>query len=445
MIDQKLLEKFKQNFSKDATNEAVAPALAKVGITEASLNQEALRRHNHMFSHTTKRGDITEQKRSGRCWMFAALNTARVNAMKKYNLKTLEFSQVYTLFWDKLERSNYFFDAILETANEEPSSRVVAHLLTDPLCDGGQWDMFKGILDKYGIVPKDHMPETYHSSNTYMLDTVLTSMLRYFSIELREAARNKKSKEEIDSLKQDMLQKVYNILVKTLGPVPEIVKFEYVDKDDKYHKLPDMTPQEFFKEAIEWNLEDKISIINAPTKDKPYGKVYTVKHLGTVVEAKPIRYLNTPIEVLKEAAIKSIKDGEPVWFGCDVGKSSQSQVGIMDLDLFDYAKTLGYTPAWTKEQRLDYGESLLTHAMVFTGVNLDENGKPVNWQVENSWGDKPGKKGMFSMSDEWFEVFVYQIMTDKKYIDAEWVKKYEEGKLVELAPWDPMGALAFIK
>ncbi len=174
-----------------------------------------------------------------------------------------------------------------------------------------------------------------------------------------------------------------------------------------------MSPQEFFNEVVGWNLDDKVSIINAPTQDKPYGKVYTVKYLGNISEGDKVRYLNVPNDVMKQAAIDAIKDGQPVWFGCDVGKLSERQLGILDNDVFNYQLTMDYYPAWTKETRLDYYESQLTHAMVFTGVNLDESGKPTHWQVENSWGEKPGKKGIFSMSDQWFDTFMYQIMIDK--------------------------------
>ncbi len=440
MINNDLLKKFNDQFKGDVASVAVAGAVAKNGINDASLNNDVARRHNHQFSVKTKRGEITNQKSSGRCWMFAALNTARVDTMKKYDMKTLEFSQNYTLFWDKIERSNYTLDAIIETAGEAVDSRLVSHILHDPLCDGGQWDMFKAILEKYGVVPKDHMPETFHSSNTGVLDRYLTSMLRYFAYELRTEVE-KSGVDAAKKLKEDMLYKIYNILVKALGAPPTKVNFEYEDKDEKYHRLPEMTPQEFFKEVVGWDLKDRVSIINAPTKDKPYGKTYTVKFLGNVVEAEPIKYLNVPIEVLKQAAIDALKDGEPVWFGCDVGKLSERDNGIMDLDLFSYEEALGYYPAWTKELQLDYHESLLTHAMVFTGVNIDLDGNVVNWQVENSWGDKTGKKGMYSMSDEWFERFMYQIMVDKKYLPEEWREKLSE-EPIELAPWDPMGALA---
>ncbi len=439
MIDNKMLKRFEERIS--TTDKAVAGAIAKNGINDASLNNNVARRHNQMFSEKTKRGKITSQKMSGRCWMFAALNTARVDTMKKYNLETVEFSQNYTLFWDKFERSNYVLDSIIETVDEDLDSRVVSFILSDPLGDGGQWDMFKAILAKYGAVPKDHMPETYHSSNTTVMRNYLTGMLRFYASQLREEYAKTKSREKLVEMKEDMLFNIYNILVKALGEPPKEVNFEYVDKDDEYHRLPAMSPVEFFKEAVDWNLDDRVSIINAPTKDKPFNKLYTVKFLGNVSEAEPVKYLNLEIQKLKEAAIKAIKNGDPVWFGCDVGKYSDRKLGVMDEDLFDYDLTLGYEPDWTKAKRLDYYQSLLTHAMVFTGVNLDENGKPINWQVENSWGKDSGVEGMYSMSDEWFDTFVYQIMVDKKYLEKEDVKLLD-GKLTELAPWDPMGALA---
>ncbi len=442
MIDKNVLKKFRDKFDSDKTSMAVSSAVARVGIDEASLNNDVLRRHKHMFSVTTKKGKITEQKHSGRCWMFAALNTARVDTIKKYNLKTTEFSQVYTLFWDKLERSNYVLDSIINTVEEPRTSRLVAYLLSDPLGDGGQWDMFKGLLKKYGIVPKDHMPETFHSSDTTVMDRYLTSMLRFFSSQLRDKYEESKDLAKLQKMKEDMLYKVYNILVKCLGNPPGKVNFEYLDIDEKYHRLPEMTPQEFFKETIGWNLDERVSVINAPTKDKPYGKIYTVKYLGSVSEGDKIRYLNVPNDVMKKAAITALKDGEPVWFGCDVGKLSHKSSGIMDNDIFNYELTMGYYPEWTKAGRLDYYESQLTHAMVFTGVNLDKNGNVINWQVENSWGEKPGKEGMFSMSDEWFDTFMYQIMIDKKYLPKEWQEKLDQ-EPVELEPWDPMGALAF--
>mgnify|MGYP003064069147 CR=1 FL=1 len=249
---------------------------------------------------------------------------------------------------------------------------------------------------------------------------------------------------EIEDLKNETLYTVYNILTKCLGEIPETFTYEYRDKDEKFHRISNITPKEFFDKYVGWNLKDKISLINAPTDDKPYGKVYTVKFLGTIKEADKIKYVNVPIEVLKESAIKSIKAGEPVWFGCDVIKFLEKQKGIMDLDMFIYDDIFPTLENFTKAERLDYHESVLTHAMVFTGVNLDENGKPLEWQVENSWGDAVGDKGIFSMTDEWFDEYNYEVMVDKKYVDEKWLNALDE-KTIELEPWDPFGALARLK
>ena len=440
-ITEEILNKFNQRFHKDSQNRIAACAIASSGINAASLNQNTIRKHNNLFSDTTKMGKITSQNQSGRCWMFAALNTARVTTMKKLNMKTLEFSQNYTLFWDKLEKANYFLESIIETVDEDLNGRLVTHLLTAPLQDGGQWDMFKGLLQKYGIVPKYMMPETFHSSNTAVMAANLTRRLRRDAKCLREAYENGKDIQSLTAMKEDMLYEIYNILVKCLGEPPTVFDFEYEDEDEVYHVDRKLTPIEFFNKYVGWNLEDKISIINAPTKDKPYEKMYSIKYLGSVKEAEIIKYLNLPIEELKKAAIKSIQAGEPVWFGCDVGKMSHRDLGIMDLDLYDYDETLSKIDDFDKADRLNYGESMLTHAMVFTGVDLDENQKPIKWRVENSWGDKAGKKGIFSMSDRWFDEYNYQIMVDKKYLDEKY-HKILDMEPVMLEPWDPFGALA---
>ena len=440
-ITKEILNKFNQRFHKDSQNRIAACAIASSGINAASLNQNTIRKHNNLFSDTTKMGKITSQNQSGRCWMFAALNTARVSTMKKLNMKTLEFSQNYTLFWDKLEKANYFLESIIETVDEDLNGRLVTHILTAPLQDGGQWDMFKGLLQKYGIVPKYMMPETFHSSNTAVMAANLTRRLRRDAKCLREAYENGKDIQSLTAMKEDMLYEIYNILVKCLGEPPTVFDFEYEDEDEVYHVDRKLTPIEFFNKYVGWNLEDKISIINAPTKDKPYEKMYSIKYLGSVKEAEIIKYLNLPIEELKKATIKSIQAGEPVWFGCDVGKMSHRDLGIMDLDLYDYDETLSKIDDFDKADRLNYGESMLTHAMVFTGVDLDENQKPIKWRVENSWGDKAGQKGIFSMSDRWFDEYNYQIMVDKKYLDEKY-HKILDMEPVMLEPWDPFGALA---
>ncbi|GEK90528.1 aminopeptidase C [Alkalibacterium kapii] len=443
-ITKESLDQFKDKYNKEETNRVIQNAIAKVGINKSSIDNNLSRRHNFVFSNETEKGEITNQKSSGRCWMFAALNTARKDTMEKLNVKTFEFSQNYTLFWDKLEKSNYFLDNIIETVEESINSRLVQHLLTDPVQDGGQWDMFSGILKKYGAVPKSIMPETYHSSNTNELNQLLTAKLRDFAAKIRKLHETGSTREQLIEQKETYLYFVYTLLVKSLGEVPESFTYEYRDKNNNFHRISDITPREFFEKYVAWDLEERISLINAPTEDKPFGKAYTVKYLGTIKEAAPVKYVNAPIEALKKAAIQSIKDGEPVWFGCDVGKMLDREAGIMDDKAYDYEATLGESVELTKAERLDYGESLLTHAMVFVGVDLDGERNPIKWKVENSWGDKSGDKGIYSMSDKWFEEYNYQVAVKKKYIDKEWLKALEK-PVVELEPWDPMGALARLK
>lgn len=441
MINDKLIESYQAKFAKDPSKAALRGAISQVGILSTSIDPDVRRSHDFIFSEETKIGQITDQKQSGRCWMFSALNVARVNVMKACNLKTFEFSQTYTLFWDKLEKANFFLSNIIKTVDEPRDSRIVWHLLQEPQGDGGQWDMFVGLLKKYGLVPKKIMPETYHSSNTYVLNFVLNQKLRQFAHDLRSAYAEGKSGEELECLKDEQLYFVYQLLTLALGEVPTKFTFQYRDEDKTFHRLTDITPKEFFDKFAGLELDEMISVINAPTEDKPYGKTFTVDFLGSVEEERPIKYLNAPIEVLKDAAIKSIKAGEPVWFGCDVGKSSDTKLGIMDTKLYQLEKTLGEDIVLNKAERLDYAASLLTHAMVLAGVDLDEAGKPIKWKVENSWGKDTGDDGIFSMSDDWFDEYTYEICVPKKYLPKEWVKHYEQ-EPIHLKPWDPMGSLA---
>lgn len=442
MIDEKVLQSFQDRFDQEASNHAVKHSIAKVGLQDASIDSQVRIKHPFVFSHETHHGKITNQESTGRCWMFAALNTARVSTMTKMNIENFEFSQNYTLFWDKLERCNYVLDCIIETVEEPRDSRLIWHLLQMPIQDGGQWEMFAGILRKYGAVPKEVMPETYHSSNTRGLNMVLTTKIREYAARLRQSHADGATKEDLIAQKDEMLYFIYNVLVKALGSVPYEFDYRWRDRENEYHVLSQITPQQFFQEYVDMDLDDLVSLINAPTEDKPYGKTYSVKYLASIAEANPIKYLNVPIEVLKQAAIQSIKEGHPVWFGCDVGKMSDRDWGIMDADLFKYEDTLGEGFTMSKEERLDYSVSMLTHAMVFVGVDLDEAGNPINWKVENSWGKDAGHEGFYSMSDEWFDQYNFQITVPKRYIDPEYLTDYDEESIL-LDPWDPMGALAY--
>lgn len=440
-VTMEQLQEFGEAFRSDRSSRAAMAAVTNAGVNGAAKNQEVFRRTTHEFSLCLEQGRATAQKQSGRCWMFAAMNVLRFHLIHSLKLKDFELSQNYTLFYDKLEKSNYFLENILETLKEPTGGRLISWLLQSPLGDGGQWDMICSIIEKYGVVPKYAMPETAVSSMTKEMNGYLTEKLRGFACELRKRHQAGESLEALKESKGRMLQEIHGILCTCLGEPPKSFDFEVTGKDGVFHRDCSLTPQEFYKKYIGFELKDYVSLIHAPTEDKPFHKSYTVKYLGNVKEGRPVRYLNLPIEELKRAAIAQMQDGSPVWFGCDVGKRSSREDGIMDLDMYKLEDMLGVEFPMTKAERLDYGQSKMTHAMVFMGVNLDENGRPNRWRVENSWGEDKGQKGFFVMSDPWFNEYLYQIVVHKKYLTEEERKEYESEPVV-LEPWDPMGALA---
>lgn len=436
-ISYEMLEKFSSDFNADPKNTVAMRAVMKNGVNAAAENQQEIIDNPMMFSIEIESGKITNQKASGRCWLFAALNCMRFQVMQKLNLETFELSQNYQMFWDKLEKANYFLESIIKTADEDVDSRLVRHLLAAPEGDGGQWDMYCAIADKYGCVPKSVMPETFQSSSTGAMVKLITLKLREDAKILREAVRDGR---DVQEMKQAMLSEIYGMLVTCLGEPPKSFTFEYRDKDKEFHRDENITPKQFFDKYVGLALNDYVSIINAPTADKPYYRTFTVDYLGNVVGGRQVKYLNLPADEMRELAIKQLSDGEPVWFGCDVGQMLMRDYGLMGMNTFKYDELLGVKFGLDKAARLDYGESVMTHAMVFLGVNL-VNGKPNRWKVENSWGDKSGQDGYYIMSDEWFGEYNYQIVVNRKYLSKEQNSMFEQEPIL-LKPWDPMGSLA---
>ncbi len=426
-------------FDVDKSANIAMNAVVKNGLLASATRYDLERRINTACSiEATESGEFTNQKQSGRCWMFAALNAMRTEAMRRLNLENLEFSQAYPLFYDKLERSNYFLESVIQTRDRPLSGRLVQFLLDQPLGDGGQWDMFAAIVKKYGIVPKNEMPESFHSSNTTAMNKFLTLKLRQYAKELRESGG---SEAELRAMRDGMVGEIYHMLCVCLGKPPESVTLEARDKDKNFLRIGPVSPVEFFEKTVGWELSDYVSLINAPTADKPYYRTYTVDFLGNVVEGQPIRYLNIPSSELKAAVIAQLKDNLPVWFGCDVGQWLERDKGAMYLTGLDFSGVLGTDFPLTKAERLDYGESRMTHAMVFYGVNLDDNGHADRFKVANSWGDDKGQKGWYMMDDPWFDEYVYQALIHKKYLNAKQLQALDT-EPVHLDPWDPMGALA---
>ncbi|MCI5871621.1 MAG: aminopeptidase, partial [Streptococcus sp.] len=338
-------------------------------------------------------------------------------------------------------KSNWFLEQIIATADQELSSRKVKFLLDVPQQDGGQWDMVVALFEKYGVVPKSVYPESVASSNSRELNQYLNKLLRQDAQILRDLVASGAAIEILQAKKEELLQEVFNFLAMTLGLPPRHFTFAYRDKDNQYHSETDISPQEFYKKYVGLKLSDYVSIINAPTQDKPYNQSYTVELLGNVVGAPSVRYLNVEMKRLKELAIAQMKLGETVWFGSDVGQSSNRQTGVMATGIYDFTSSMDIELKQDKAGRLDYSESLMTHAMVLAGVDLDENGQALKWKVENSWGEKVGDKGYFVASDAWMDQYTYQIVVRKDLLTAEELAAYEAVP-ISLAPWDPMGALA---
>lgn len=440
-IKHQQLSKFKNSLAGRSEHKVLERAVTKNGIYTTSADYRSEVSMTPVFSIDLDTGDVANQKQSGRCWMFAALNTMRHDMKNKFNVpKNFELSQNYTFFWDKLEKANYFYENVITTAALPTSDRKVSFLMTTPQQDGGQWDMIVAIIEKYGVIPQSAMPETFNSSTSREFNNTFDLKLRKDAVTLRNLVADGISEKELEDTKEKMLDDAYRMLAYSFGEPPTHFDFEYRDSDKNYHIERNITPIDFFNKYVGWNLDDYVSIINGPTADKPYNHMYTVEMLGNVVDGRPVRHLNVDMATFRNVAVKQLQSGESVWFGCDVGQSSDRQKGIMDTALYHKDELFDIDLSISKAERLDYGESLMTHAMVLTGVDLVDD-EPTKWKVENSWGKKVGTDGFFVMSNNWMNEYCYQIVVNKKFLSAELQEVLKEEPKV-LAPWDPMGALA---
>lgn len=412
-------------------------------ISENSLktlcsNRNLVKSHNHLFSHqVTPRLPITNQKSSGRCWIFAALNVARRSMLEKYQLNNFEFSQSYLFFWDKLERFNYNLNVIIENRKLPIDDEIVRHILGDPISDGGQWDMIVNIIEKYGLVPKSCYGESFHSSRSAEMNSILKKKFRKSAYELRQSENPHLEKKEI-------MKDIYKILCYFLGTPPDQFNWEYYDKENKYHKLENLQPLTFYQQHVPFNFKDYVCVINDPRKNHSYHQLFTVKHLGNVVGGNPVLYLNLEIKEIKELVEKSILDNQVVWFGCDVGQSLHRKNCAMDLDLTNYTSLLDTPLNQNKEAGLLSRDSLMTHAMCITGFNrIDEYHHLIDkWQVENSWGKSDAAEGYYIMTDKWFDQYVYEIAIHKNLLSKQQLDILKQNQITVLPPWDPMGSLA---
>lgn len=425
------------DFAADPAYRIAQNAVTKVAVQDVALDRAIVTSTDHSMSHHLDDWKVTNQKKSGRCWLFAGLNLVRPGAMSTMNVKDFEFSQNHIMFWDKLERANYFLNAVIETLERDVDDRTVAHLLHSVADDGGQWNMFVALVRKHGLVPKSVMPETQSSSETQRMNAVLRTVLREGASRLRAVEGGA---EDLDKARRDVIAVVHRVLAIHLGTPPETFDWQWTDKDRGFHRDGEMTPQEFAQRYVTLPLDDYVCLVHDPRETSPMGRTFTVNYLGNVVGGERVTYLNVEMDLLKRLAREQVVGGEPVWFGCDVGQQMSRDLGLWDAALYDFRSVYDHEFGLTKAQRLVFHESAMTHAMLFTGVDVVD-GAARRWRVENSWGDENGQKGYYTMNDSWFDEYVFEVAVPRRVLPPELADRLGDEPIV-LPAWDPMGSLA---
>nr|XP_019047762.1 hypothetical protein I302_04379 [Kwoniella bestiolae CBS 10118]OCF26692.1 hypothetical protein I302_04379 [Kwoniella bestiolae CBS 10118] len=442
------LDKWSEDFDKNPTFALSRLVLSKADPVLSLSSRAALIHDAKIFNLRLKGtgangeypGPRVNQASSGRCWLFATTNVLRYSVIEQLKLGEFELSQNYLFFYDKLEKANYYLENILELLDEPLNGRLLAYLNQAPVNDGGQWDMAVNLIEKYGVIPKTLYPEAFSSTASSRLDSLLTSKLREYAVRLRAAAKRTNNVDDLRKSKAQFMSEIFSTLSIALGSPPkpdQKLTWEYYDRDDKFHSWTG-TPREFYAQFGKrkgMDPKDSFSIINDPRNE--YGKLYSVERLGNVWKGKAVRYVNAPITVLEDAVIAGIKANTPLFFGCDVGKASNTPEGVMDCQVYDLKAAYGFELGMNKAQRLETGESSMTHAMVITAVHLDESGRPLRYKVENSWSESAGEKGWFMMTADWFKEYVFQVVVPQSIVDRKWSNVLQQ-EPVMLKPWDPM-------
>lgn len=438
-ITPEMLSKIKSGYQNTPENKALRNAIVANDINKLAANADNSTAFDDHFSNKVNSKAVTDQKSSGRCWMFTGMNVMRSKAIAKHNLPAdFQFSQAYTFFWDQLEKSNLFLQAILDHRVRSMEDKYVEWLFKNPIGDGGQFTGVADLVTKYGLVPKDVMAETFSSNSTSRMSNILSLKLREFGLELRDMANNKSTTEQmLQDRKTEMLKTIYRILVMTIGEPPTEFTWTQRDASGKAVSTDTYTPQSFFKKFVNEDFSKYYMIMNDPTRE--YYKVYEIEYDRHVYDGKNWVYLNLPMDEIAPIAIASIKDSTMMYFSCDVGKFLDRDKGWLDVNNYDYASLFGTSFNMTKKQRVATFASGSSHAMTLCAVDLDANGKPLKWMVENSWGSSYGHNGFLIMTNEWFNEYMFRVVVEEKYIPAK-IKTLIKQKPIMFPPWDPMFA-----
>ncbi len=432
-LTPELIKKIEGSFELNPQTRALVNAVSNNDLKELSFDREFHSRHDDLFGIKIETEGITDQKSSGRCWLFAGFNMMRPAVMEKYNLSEFKFSENYLFFWDKLEKANTFLEAVIETRDREIDDRELQTLLKNPVPDGGWWNYAVNLIEKYGAVPKSVMTETKNTSNTKRMNGELNRMTRSFAARIREAASKGATETELRASKVEMLEKVYRLLVLNMGLPPEEFTWRVENKDKKIFEKK-YTPLSFYKEAVEVDLKEYICLLDHPAYE--YNKLYRIRYCRNMSDHSDMEFINVEIGKLRKYALKAVLNDEPVWFAADVGKANDTKNGILASGAYDISSLLGTETRMTKAQRVLYRESVPSHAMVFIGVDLN-GAAPKKWLVENSWGTDIGNDGLWTMYDEWFDKYVYSVIVHRRHVPKDVLKILKT--MPEILPaWDPM-------
>lgn len=469
------IEKYSRAFNADRANRVAANAAVSSGVLKAATSYQGMRALPHEFSVELKQGSITNQEHSGRCWMFAALNTLRFEVMHRWNLEDFEFSETYLFFWDKVEKSNAYLENVLATLDETTESRLFQTINDEPASDGGWWQMFVNLVNKYGLVPKSAYPESANSRSSDDFTQYLESQLRTFAARLRDAHKSGRTAQELRVMKLEDMETVYRICAISLGEPPR--RFDFLarakeeddakksdgkdasasrtdgpngdasaakngDKDSGRDERPQIreygiTPLDFYRRYVPVDVNDYVTLANAPLPQRPFNTLYQIAYTTNVAETKPMEFVNVPLDTFRAAALRQLTDGHPIWFACDCLQYSLRKDGVFDRNAVRVDELFGTDFTFDKSRSLEYGDSPSNHAMTLTGVNLGKDGKPNRWKVENSWGKENGKDGYYVASDEWFDEYVTELIIRKDYLDDATTAVLAAAPTV-LDPWQPL-------
>ncbi|MDR0728784.1 MAG: C1 family peptidase [Prevotellaceae bacterium] len=437
-IGDKELQEIRAGFRAEGETKAIQNILTNdKDIKSNALNRALQGKTDHYFKYRVKVKGLTDQKSSGRCWMFASMNALRPLVMEKYALDEFDFSHNYLYFWDIFEKANLFLENIMATAGQPFDERSVAGYFKSPVGDGGVWNLYYNIGEKYGVVPQSVMPETAHSDNTGQLVGLVNERLRGAGYRLRELVNAGEKASELQAAKKAALADVYRMLALCLGEPPATFTWRYKDKAGDIHERKDYTPQQFYREITpaDYSPANYIMIMNDPTRD--YYRLYEIRNSRNTVEGVSWTYLNLPNEDIKRATLASIKNNEAMYASCDVGKQFNREAGILDPTMYDYATLFGVPFDMDKKARILTRQSGSTHAMLLIGCDTDEQDRPRKWEFENSWGATAGNKGYLTFTDAWFDEYLFRVVIHRRYLDEKAIRCLQQTP-VQLPEWDYM-------